>query len=125
MALWDLLGKFLNEPVWRLLGYEFIPKTPIFRCFWRRTNNNIGTAKKLSKRLSSSKVWVGTNWKRNASEDQEHFQAAREGLGKEGILLVDTGQIFGDDVEKASQESRQWKRQMSYGLKNLFTPCYS
>ena len=31
MALWDLLGKFLNEPVWRLLGYKnSCPKTPYF-----------------------------------------------------------------------------------------------
>jgi L-alanine-DL-glutamate epimerase-like enolase superfamily enzyme len=33
--------------------------------------------------------------------DLEHFSAAREGLGKDALLMVDFGQIFGDDVEAA------------------------
>ena len=38
----------------------------------------------------------------DAAQDAEHFSAAREGLGEDAILLVDTGQIFIDDVERAA-----------------------
>ena len=35
-----------------------------------------------------------------AGDDADHFAAAREGLGPDGILLIDAGQIFGEDVER-------------------------
>ena len=34
--------------------------------------------------------------------DIAHLDAAREGLGPDGILLIDAGQIFGEDVEAAA-----------------------
>ena len=34
--------------------------------------------------------------------DVDHFVAAREGLGPEGILLIDVGQIFGENVQAAA-----------------------
>ena len=35
-------------------------------------------------------------------DDRDHLQAAREGLGKDGTLLIDAGQIFREDVEAAA-----------------------
>jgi L-alanine-DL-glutamate epimerase-like enolase superfamily enzyme len=35
--------------------------------------------------------------------DIDHFSAAREGLGKDCMLMVDVGQIFGNDVETAAR----------------------
>ena len=34
---------------------------------------------------------------------QTTFVAAREGLGPDGILLVDVGQIFSEDVERGGR----------------------
>jgi L-alanine-DL-glutamate epimerase-like enolase superfamily enzyme len=39
---------------------------------------------------------------RDAQHDADHFMAAREGMGPDGVLLVDTGQIWGEDVEAAA-----------------------
>ena len=36
------------------------------------------------------------------ANDVLHIEAAREGLGREGVLLIDAGQIFGEDVEAAA-----------------------
>jgi len=38
----------------------------------------------------------------SAQTDAEHFVAAREGLGEDGILLIDIGTVWRDDVEKAA-----------------------
>ena len=106
MALWDLLGKSLNEPVWKLLGYDHsFAKTPYFSVlFGDEPTMTLERAKEArQKGFQAAKFGWGTIGTGTASEDREHFQAAREGLGHDGILLVDTGQIFGDDVEKASQ----------------------
>ena len=106
MALWDLLGKSLNEPVWKLLGYDHsFAKNPYFSVlFGDEPTMTWERAKEArQKGFQAAKFGWGTIGTGTASEDREHFQAAREGLGHDGILLVDTGQIFGDDVEKASQ----------------------
>ena len=106
MALWDLLGKSLNEPVWTLLDYKnSCPKTPYFSVlFGDEPAITLERAKESrQKGFQAAKFGWGPIGTGTASEDREHFQAAREGLENDGILLVDTGQIFGDDVEKASQ----------------------
>lgn len=36
------------------------------------------------------------------AQDADHIVAARDGIGPEGVLLVDTGRIFGEDVDAAS-----------------------
>ena len=36
------------------------------------------------------------------ANDVRHIEAAREGLGGEGFLLIDAGQVFGEDVEAAA-----------------------
>ena len=101
MALWDLLGKFLNEPVWNSLVTIHAPKPYFSVLFGDEPKQHWNAQKKPSKRLSSSKVWVETNWKRNSFRRWEHFQAAREGLGKEEYCLSILDD-FGDDVEKLS-----------------------
>ena len=37
----------------------------------------------------------------SVAEDADQVAAAREGLGEDGILLVDAGTVWGDDVERA------------------------
>jgi L-alanine-DL-glutamate epimerase-like enolase superfamily enzyme len=37
-----------------------------------------------------------------AALDADHFAAAREGIGPDALLMVDTGQIWGEDVEAAA-----------------------
>ncbi|WP_349293910.1 enolase C-terminal domain-like protein [Gemmobacter sp. 24YEA27] len=44
---------------------------------------------------------MGSLW-RFTRGDLAQADAAREGLGEEGVLLIDAGQIFGDDVERAA-----------------------
>ena len=72
-------------------------KPPIFRCYFGdEPTMTLERAKEArQKGFQAAKFGWGTIGTGTASEDQEHFQAAREGLGHDGILLVDTGQIFG------------------------------
>src|ERR687894_754045 len=84
MALWDLLGKARGEPVWRLLGYRASHgKTPYAsQLFGDEPQDTLERAR--------------------TAHDADHFAAAREGLGPDATLLVDVGQIFGEDVEAAA-----------------------
>ena len=103
IALWDLLGQARGEPVWRLLGYERVaPEDALRLAAVRRHAAGDARARaalarrRLSRRRSSAGARSGAAASR---DDADHFMAAREGLGPDGILLVDVGQIFGEDVE--------------------------
>ena len=105
MALWDLVGKARGEPVWKLLGYERAePKTPYASQLFGDTPQQTLERGRASRDAGFAAVQVG--WgpigRGSLDVDRDHVVAAREGLGEEGILLVDVGQIFGEDVEAAA-----------------------
>ena len=106
MALWDLLGKARGEPVWKMLGYaRSWPKTPYASVLFGDTPaETLARARDIrAKSFRAAKFGWGPIGRGTAAQDAEHFTAAREGLGADAILLVDTGQIFIDDVERAAQ----------------------
>jgi L-alanine-DL-glutamate epimerase-like enolase superfamily enzyme len=105
IALWDLLGKARSAPVWRLLGYkQSYPKIPYAsQLFGDTPADTLHLAQKArNDHFQAVKFGWGPIGKVDLKADIDQFQAAREGLGPDGILLVDTGQIFGEDVEVAA-----------------------
>jgi len=105
IALWDLLGKVHEEPVWKLLGYrESFRKIPYASQLFGNTPEQTyeqATAAR-SQNFHAVKFGWGPIGRGELKTDLEHFAAAREGLGKDSLLMVDVGQIFGDDVEAAA-----------------------
>ena len=105
IALWDLLGKKRNEPVYKLLGYSrAYPKMPyasqLFGDTAQQTLEFCRAAKDLGYRAVKC-VW-GPFGRGSVKEDADHLMAAREGIGADGILLIDAGQIWNEDVDAAA-----------------------
>ncbi len=106
MALWDILGKARGEPVWKLLGYSTShAKTPYASLLFGDTpQQTLERGRDAMRRgFRAAKFGWGPIGRGTVQQDADHFVAAREGLGPEGILLVDVGQIFVDDVERAAR----------------------
>ena len=106
MAMWDLIGRARQAPVWRLLGYAAShPKIPYASRLFGDTPQQTLHAAKLSRDQGyrAAKFGWGPIGRGRAEDDGEHFAAAREGLGPDGLLLVDVGQIFIEDVERAAE----------------------
>ena len=106
MAMWDLLGHARQEPVWKVLGYKSShPKVPYASRLFGDTPQQTLEAAKLSRAqgFKAAKFGWGPIGRGSAKEDAEHFAAAREGLASDGILLVDVGQIFIEDVARAAE----------------------
>jgi L-alanine-DL-glutamate epimerase-like enolase superfamily enzyme len=106
MALWDLLGKHLDEPVYRLLGYkQAFPKLPyasmLFGDTAQETLEKGRTARAMGYR--AAKFGWGPIGLGSVQDDADQFMAAREGLGEDGILLIDAGTVWKDDLEAAAK----------------------
>jgi L-alanine-DL-glutamate epimerase-like enolase superfamily enzyme len=103
-ALWDLLGKSCDQPVYRLLGYEHAyPKTPYASMLFGDTpQETLEKAKGIrAQGFRAAKFGWGPFGHRSVQEDADQAMAAREGLGQEAILCVDAGTIWGEDVDAA------------------------
>jgi L-alanine-DL-glutamate epimerase-like enolase superfamily enzyme len=105
MALWDVLGKVRGEPVWRLLGYRASHrKTPYASLLFGDTPQQtleLGRSARARGFVAAKFGW-GPIGRGSVPDDADQLAAAREGIGPDGILLVDVGQIFGEDVEAAA-----------------------
>ena len=105
MALWDVLGKARGEPVWRILGYRASErKTPYAsQLFGNTPEETLARGKAArAKGFRAVKYGWGPLGRGSVSADRDQITAAREGIGPDGILLVDVGQIFGEDVDAAA-----------------------
>jgi L-alanine-DL-glutamate epimerase-like enolase superfamily enzyme len=104
MALWDLLGKARGEPAWRLLGYDrAYPKIPYASVLFGGTaEETLERAKTIRADGFRAAKFGWAPFGASLEGDVAQLEAAREGLGPDGILLIDAGQIFGEDVEAAA-----------------------
>ena len=106
VAMWDLLGKQRGEPVYRLLGYDAsYPKTPYASVLFGDTpQETLEKARGIrSQGFRAAKFGWGPYGKGSVSDDTDQVTAAREGLGDDGILLVDAGTVWVDDLNAARQ----------------------
>jgi L-alanine-DL-glutamate epimerase-like enolase superfamily enzyme len=106
MALWDILGKKHAVPVYELLGYRTAyPKTPYASAlFGDHPQETLHKAKLArSNGYQAIKFGWGPFGKGSLHDDIEQVVAAREGLGPDGILLIDAGTVWKDDVGVAEQ----------------------
>ncbi len=104
MALWDVLGKARSVPAWKLLGYErAYPKVPYASVLFGATpQQTLERAKGIRANGFRAAKFGWAPFGESLSSDIAHLDAAREGLGPDGIMLIDAGQIFGEDVDAAA-----------------------
>ena len=103
IALWDLLGKKRGEPVYKLLGYDrAYPKTPyasqLFGDTAQETLEFCRAAREAGFR--AVKCGWGPFGRGTLQDDADQLAAAREGIGPDGILLIDAGQIWNDGCRR-------------------------
>ncbi len=102
MALWDLLGKRRDVPVWSLLGYDRshgrIPYASIL--FGDTPDETYDRAREIrSQGFVAAKFGWGPFGHGTPNDDAAHLFAARNGLGNDTALMVDAGQVWRTDVD--------------------------
>lgn len=123
IALWDLLGRRLDEPVWKLLGYSrSFPKMPYASVLFGNTaQETLAKAKRIrALGFRAAKFGWGPFGTLDVADDESQLLAAREGIGEEGILLVDAGTIWNDDLARARARLPTLKRARAQWLEEPF-----
>lgn len=105
IALWDLLGKQRQVPVYQLLGYrQAYPKSPYASQLFGDTPEE--TFRKAQQTHSAGYEAVKFGWgpygRTTVDADRQQVEAARAGLGPDATLLIDAGTVWRDDVEQAA-----------------------
>lgn len=104
IALWDLMGVKLETPVYELLGYrQAHPKLPYAsQLFGDTPEETFAKARGVrGQGYTAAKFGWGPFGKGTPEADADQVRAAREGLGEDGMLLIDVGTIWKEDVAAA------------------------
>lgn len=123
IALWDLLGKREKLPIYRLLGYEqAYAKTPYASQLFGETPEETFQKARISREQNYRAVKFGWgNYGRLSVEhDRDQIAAARQGLGDDGLLMIDAGTVWVDDVEQAKARMPALAENSVYWLEEPF-----
>jgi L-alanine-DL-glutamate epimerase-like enolase superfamily enzyme len=108
VALWDLVGKHLGEPIYRLLGYEkSYPKLPYSSVLFGSTPEETRQVAERIRRdgYSAAKFGWSPMGEGTLEDDVALVAAARKGLGPDLQLMVDAGVVWGSDDAAAYERA--------------------
>lgn len=123
IALWDLLGKKLSEPVWKLLGYSHsFAKQPYASVLFGDTPiETFEKAKRIAQAgFKAAKFGWGPFGASTPEADRDQLQAARQGLGNDGYLLVDAGTVWNTNLDAARRRLAYLKEVRAHWLEEPF-----
>jgi L-Ala-D/L-Glu epimerase len=93
IALWDLRGKILGLPVWRLLGAEKARPVPLS---WIAHGNSAEAQIAEARRMHETRGYRGMKLKtwRRSTEDLRMVEAVRQALGDEVTIYIDANGTY-------------------------------
>ncbi len=122
IALWDIKGKALGQPIWKLLGGGFHKK---IRCYasslFGETPEKTGELARRYRDRGFEAVKFG--WDPMGQDEKTDIalvREARQGLGGDGTLLIDAGLVW--DSKTALQRARAFSDYGIYWLEEPLRP---
>jgi L-alanine-DL-glutamate epimerase-like enolase superfamily enzyme len=109
IALWDIAGKYYNQPVYRLLGGPFQTKIPAYAStlFCQNGKETAEEGKKWADKGFTSVKFGWHPMGQSEKLDLELVEGARQGIGDNRNLLVDAGCCW--DTATAIKRSQQFE----------------
>jgi L-alanine-DL-glutamate epimerase-like enolase superfamily enzyme len=112
IALWDIVGQKLKEPIYRLLdpqsqSYSKLPYASVL--FGETPEETYQIAAQLREQgYRAAKFGWGPMGKFGEENDLALVRAAREGMGADAQIMIDAGVVWGDDYETAYARAKRF-----------------
>jgi len=97
IALWDIKGKYLEEPIWRLMGCarNKVPAYVTFGLLEFNREQLVEMARNLVREGQDKlKMVVAIKEGEDPAEDASRVRAVREGIGEDVKLMIDANYLF-------------------------------
>ncbi len=122
MALWDIKGKALGQPIWKLLGGGFHKRIrPYASSLFGATPEETGERARRFRDRGFTAVKFGWDpMGRDEKTDIALVREARKGLGDDGDLLIDAGLVW--DAKTAIQRARAFSQYNIFWLEEPLRP---
>lgn len=122
IALWDIKGKFFQQPIWKLLGGGFHER---IRCYasslFGSTPKETGERARRFRDMGFTAMKFG--WApmgKNEKTDIALVREARQGIGDENDLMIDAGLVW--DAKTAIQRARAFSEYDVFWLEEPLRP---
>ncbi|HUQ94770.1 MAG TPA: mandelate racemase/muconate lactonizing enzyme family protein [Bryobacteraceae bacterium] len=122
IALWDIKGKVLGLPIWKLLGGGFHKQIrPYASSLFGATPEETGERARRFRDRGFSAVKFGWDpMGKDEKTDIALVREARKGLGPDGTLLIDAGLVW--DAKTAIQRARAFSEYDIFWLEEPLMP---
>jgi L-alanine-DL-glutamate epimerase-like enolase superfamily enzyme len=122
MALWDIKGKALGLPVWKLLGGGFHKKLRCYASslFGPTPKKTYELARRFRHRGFQAVKFGWDPMGRDPKTDVDLVRQGRKGLGDDGDLLIDAGLVW--DAKTALQRARAFEEFNIFWLEEPLGP---
>jgi L-alanine-DL-glutamate epimerase-like enolase superfamily enzyme len=122
MALWDIKGKALGQPIWKLLGGGFHKKIRAYASsLFGSTPRETGERARRFRDCGFTAVKFGWDpMGRDEQTDIALVREARQGLGDDADLMIDAGLVW--DAKTAIQRARAFSEYKIYWLEEPLLP---
>ena len=103
VAILDLLSKKNQSPIFEMIGYKKSNQKIAYASvlFGQTPTETLKIASDMKSKNFKAVKFGWQNFGLDLKNDQDHLIAAREGLGKDLMLMIDVGAIWGNNINKA------------------------
>jgi len=103
VAILDLLAKKFHCPIYEMIGYKNSnPRIAYASVLFGSTpEQTLKIATDMKEKNFKAVKFGWQNFGLDLNKDKDHLVAAREGLGKDLMLMVDVGAIWGNNIQAA------------------------
>ena len=126
IALWDIIGQKLGEPIYRLLdpqsqSHSKLPYASVL--FGESPEETHQIAVQLREQgYRAAKFGWGPMGKFGEENDLALVRAAREGMGEDAQIMIDAGVVWGDDYETAYARAKRFAQFLPTWLEEPLAP---
>jgi len=114
ISLWDIIGKAVEQPIYKLLGGKYRDKVPMYASFMRRDQSPREVAERavhfVDKGFKAIKIKIGNRWGFDSLPDRaiETVKQVRSAIGDDIALMVDCNSAY--SAPRAIQIGRQLEK---------------